>query len=69
MAEGYSKAHIDKVLWDVYGLYLIDENQGYKSHRYIRYHTYQVVNEAGTVLARHITLKALADLLKAKGDY
>ncbi len=25
MADGYSKSHIEKVLWDVYGLYLIDE--------------------------------------------
>ena len=70
MAEGYSKSHIEKVLWDVYGLYLIDEHKwDYKAYRYIRYHTYQVVNEAGTVLARHITLKALADFLKTKGDY
>ena len=60
MAEGFSKAHIEKVLWDAYGLYLIDEHEGeYKAYRYIQYHTYKVVNESGTVLARHITLKAL----------
>lgn len=70
MADGYSKAHIEKVLWDVHGLYLIDEHRGeYKAYRYRQYHTYQVVNESGTVLARHITLKALADFLKSKDDY
>ena len=70
MPKGYNKAHIEKVLWDTYGMYLIDEHAWeYKAYRYRRYHTYKVVDEHGNVKMNHITLKALADFLKKEGDY
>lgn len=69
MAQGFSKTHIDKVLYDAYGLRLVDEHQGYKAYRYRRFHTYKVIDRTGAVIAEHITLKPLADFLKAAGDY
>lgn len=70
MAQGFSKSHIEKILWDTYELYLIDEHAWeYKGYRYRRYHTYMVVDASENVIMRGITLKALADYLKAEGEY
>lgn len=69
MPEGFSIAHIRKVLFDEYGLYLIDEHQGYKANRYRRFHTYRVVNEDNHIIMEHVTLKALANFLKQLDVY
>lgn len=69
MPNGYSVSHIKKVLFDIYGLYLIDENVGYKGNRYRRFHTYRVVDETNTIILEHVTLEALADFLRKNGDY
>lgn len=68
MPNGYSVSHIKKVLFDIYGLYLICENQ-YKGHRYRRFHTYRVVDGNNTPILEHVTLKAIADFLRQNGDY
>lgn len=69
MPNGYSVSHIKKVLFDIYGLYLIDENVGYKGNRYRKFHTYRVVDENNTIIMEHVTLKSLADFLRKNGDY
>lgn len=67
MASGYT--HIKKVLFDIYGLYLIDENAVYKGHRYKKFNTYRVVDENNTIILEHVPLKVLADFLRENGDY
>ena len=67
MARGYSVSHIKKVIFDIYGLYLIDEV--YKGHRYKKFNTYRVVDENNTIILEHVPLKVLADFLRENGDY
>ena len=70
IAHGYSYSHIRKLMWDIYGLYLIDMNENiYKASRYSPIHLYKLVDENNNVVLEFVTLKALADFLKQQGDY
>lgn len=71
MAHGYSYARIKKRMWDIYGLYLIDMKENvYKAYRYPPYtHLYKLLDENNVIVLENVTLKALADMLKAEGEY
>lgn len=71
MPIGYSKAHIEKVLREQYNYRLEDERGGdYKAYRYNPLHTYRVIDEdSNSIIMSHVTLEALANVLKEQGDY
>lgn len=65
---GYNKAHIERVLRESYGAFLIEEYYGCPFHSK-KGHIYSLLNVDGDVLANHVTLRELADDLKAVGLY
>jgi streptomycin 6-kinase len=71
MPVGYSKSHIDKVLKEQYHYRLEDERgNDYKAYRYNPLHTYRVIDmDRNAIIMQHITLEALANVLKEQGDY
>lgn len=66
----YSKSRIRKLLYEIYGIKMVDVDYGYKSNRYIRFCQYNLyLEETNELIGEHVTLAALGDYLTSKGDY
>lgn len=71
MPIGYSKSHIEKILLETFNYKMQDEHDNdYKHYRYNPLHTYRIIDlDTNTIIMQHVTLKALAQILKEYGYY